>query len=352
MAASPRYRFESYRQYLKTQGIELHISPLFDDDYLRDRLTNERAPPLAVARGVARRLYALARATRWDLVWLHYELFPYLPARLEELLGTGRLRYVLDIDDAIFHVYDQHRSSLVRGALGQKISRVMRRAVGITAGSPYLVDFARQHNQRVHFVPTVVDLDRYPTHPQVREAGPVRVGWIGSPSTTRYLETLAEPLRSLSARRPMELVTVGARPFSMPGVNVSSLAWSEANEVRDLATFDLGVMPLVDEPFARGKCAFKLIQYMATHLPVVATPIGMNRSVVDKSCGFLCETPNQWVRAMATLAEDPKLRRSMGASGRAQVKKHYSLQAVAPRVRDALLEAAHPQPQNEMARLG
>jgi glycosyltransferase involved in cell wall biosynthesis len=242
---------------------------------------------------------------------------------------------VVDYDDALFHQYDQHRSAWVRRLLGGKIARVMRGAHLVTAGNAYLADYARRAGApRVEIIPTVIDLERYPPA-GVRPASdtPFTIGWIGSPSTAKYLLAIAPALAEVCAGGRGVVRLIGAGPVDLPGVPVEVLPWNGSTEVEELKRFDVGIMPLPDEPWERGKCGFKLIQYMACGLPVVASPIGVNMEIVEQGVnGYLAETTAEWVQALNTLLLDADLRKRMGQAGRKKVEQEYSLQVTGPRL--------------------
>jgi glycosyltransferase involved in cell wall biosynthesis len=326
MAASARMRFVQFEPGLKERGIELSISPLFDDRYLKERFASGRQKPEHVLRALVRRARALVEARSWDLAVVCYELFPYLPPLFEQAALLG-LPYVFDFDDAIFHTYDQHPRALVRRVLGDKLSRVIRGARSVIAGSDYLAEYARRSNPKVHLIPTVIDLDRYRVRSTPRRAGPFTVGWIGSPSTSTYLDLVAGPLVRLAQEGPVKLLAVGAAPRTIPGVEVEIRPWSEAREVEDLLECDVGIMPLTDTPWSRGKCAFKLIQYMACGLPVVASPVGANQEVVNLDCGAFARDDQEWLTELRRLRDTPSLAEAQGRAGRARAEARYSLQS-------------------------
>jgi glycosyltransferase involved in cell wall biosynthesis len=344
MAASFRYRVMQYLPYLQSHGVRCTVSPLFDDRYLAGKFAHGRASPLSVVRAIARRVTALVRLGKYDLVVLQYEAMPFLPALCDKYLAARRMPYVYDFDDAIFHNYDQSRHALVRRLLSDKIGTVIRGAALVLAGSEYLADHARKNNPRVEVLPTVIDLSRYPESPARREPGDVEpfvVGWIGSPSTAEYLDAIAPALRSFAAETPMRLVLIGASRPRIPGVPLQLLPWTEQSEVERLRRFDVGIMPLPDTPWARGKCGFKLIQYMACGLPVIASPVGENRHIVEDGVnGLWARTPDEWLAALRLLRDDAALRARLGRAGRERVAARYCLQVTAPRLLSALLAAA------------
>ncbi|WP_197076455.1 glycosyltransferase family 4 protein [Luteimonas sp. FCS-9] len=324
---------------MRAAGFEVDVSPLLGDDYVAG-LYAGRAPPGAVLRGYRDRLRAVRTRARYDLVWVEKEAWPWLPDIVERTLSDGRRRLVVDFDDAVFHRYDRHRNPLVRAALGHKLDRLMARADLVTAGNAYLAERARAAGSRqVAWLPTVIDLDRYPPPAPRRTRGPVVIGWMGSPSTAGYLHTVADAFSPLRAAGRIRCVAVGARPDQVQGTPFEAVPWSEASEVAALHGFDIGIMPLAQTAWELGKCGYKLIQYMACGLPVVASPVGANAQLVrDGENGLLATGLDDWATALRTLVDDPALRTRMGASGRRDVEAHYCLQVRAPRL-IALLQA-------------
>ncbi|MBJ6978101.1 glycosyltransferase family 4 protein [Luteimonas sp. MC1895] len=342
--ASSRLRMLQYLPALQAMGVGAEVAPLLGDGYVSDLYAGSMSVP-KVARAYARRLRRLLSAGQFDALWVEKEMWPWLPAWLELASMPSRPRLVVDYDDAVFHRYDQHRSFLVRGLLGRKIEAVMARADMVTVGNDYLADRARAAGcKRVEWLPTVIDLERYPAPAQREVAGPVVVGWIGSPATAGYLSEVAGALAPLQAAGQIRCVAIGARPDQVQGTPFQAQVWREDTEVEQLQQLDIGIMPLQDEPWERGKCGYKLIQYMACGLPVVASPVGVNEVIVSSEEGFLASTPEQWSDALSQLVADPALRSAMGRAGRRKVEETYSLQAQAPRLgrvlRDVAKEAA------------
>ena len=338
--ASSRMRFHQYLPALEAAGIQVDMAPLFSDGYVRG-LQQGRRNPWEVLRAYAGRVGALRRAAGFDLLWIEKEALPWLPAGLELALMSGRVPFVLDYDDAVFHGYDQHRSAWVRQWLAGKHPALMRRAALVVAGNDYLADFARAAGAaRVEAVPTVIDLARYPAPGCDARAGALpTVGWIGQRATASFLAPLAPVFERLSAEGRARFAAIGIDTAAL-GLPMQSVPWTEATEVASISQFDVGIMPLVDEPFERGKCGYKLIQYMACGLPVVASPVGVNRQIVEHGVnGFLAETPEQWQEALQTLAADAGLRQRMGQAGRHKVEQRFCLQVTGPRLAGLLKDA-------------
>jgi len=341
--ASSRQRMLQFVPGLRQQGWQVTIQPLHGPHYLAALYGGGQRSPVDLAGDYARRFGALAGAGRFDLVWAEKELVPWLPWPLERLL-TPRAPLVVDYDDAVFHRYDQHQRALVRTLLGGKIDSVMRRADLVVAGNDYLAERAASAGaRRVAVLPTVIDEAQFPA-PTLARAGrsdlPFTIGWIGTPRTVDYLGMIGGELATLAGEGPLKLVTIGAST-ELPGVPCESRPWSEAAEAAELAQCDVGIMPLPDGPWERGKCGYKLVQYMACGLPVVASPVGINRTIVEHGVtGLLAADGAAWLAALRRLRDDLASRLRLGGAGRARALADYSLATVQPRLVDLLVSVA------------
>lgn len=344
--ASSRVRAMQYTRILQSSGIEPEFLPLLSNEYLTLRYQRRNANRETLS-GYARRCSDLLNTARFELLWIEKELFPFAPYVIERAALRGK-PFVLDFDDAIFHNYDLSPRATIRRLLGQKIDRLMADARIVIAGNGYLADRAARAGARnVERLPSAIDLSLYPT-PGVRQqvmerepTQPFRIAWIGSPATAHYLEMLKPALQQLALRTRLELHVIGASAPEWPGVAAVSVPWSAETEAQSLSRCDAGVMPLSATPWEKGKCSFKLIQYMACGLPVVASPVGMNLDVVHPGRnGLLAATDQDWISALEQLAAQPDLRISMGEVGRAEVEQRYCIQVTGARLADLLRSAS------------
>ncbi len=195
----------------------------------------------------------------------------------------------------------------------------------------------------VIIVPTCIDMekhaqkDKYPKH-----NNPVVIGWTGLYNNLGYLEVVKEPLTELSKKYPIKLFVVSNGPgYEMPGVEVEYEYWKSEKEIEYLQKPDIGLMPLVDTPRARGKCAFKALQYMGVGTPVVVSPVGMNAEILEEGVhGFFARTPEEWYEKLEMLIRDPNLRERIGRQARERVKQLYSFEANYPRLKEFLTKIA------------
>lgn len=345
LGASSRMRMLQYLPWLTSAGMDVTVSPLFSDAYVQGLQAGHRNP-WHVLRAYLCRLRALLSSGNFDLLWIEKECLPWLPAWVEQALLPARIPYVLDYDDAVFHYYDEHRSTWVRRLLGNKHPALMRNAALVVAGNAYLDSFARSAGAPwVEVVPTAIDLTRYSTLDGTASTTPQRppcVGWIGQRATADFLRPLAPLFERLAASGLGRFAAIGIDTQAL-GLPMASIAWTESSEVASIQSFDVGIMPLVDGPFERGKCGYKLIQYMACGLPVVASPVGVNAQIVEHGVnGFLASTSQEWEDALTTLLTDSALRARMGQAGRHKVEQEYCLQVTGPKLANLLHSAAAP----------
>lgn len=339
LGASSRLRFLDFVKPLAARDLRVTSLPLVDNGYLRAVYSGRMPNPWVLARAYARRFKALLGARRYDVVWLEKEALPWLPAWIELAL-LRHVPYVMDIDDAWYLRYGAHRFAPVRRLLEGKFERLARGAAVVVAGNQHLATWAESCGARdIVVLPTVIDIDRYPPIEPKPRSIPT-IGWMGSPSSSGYLALVANALSRLDGKIRLRFVGVGE--IGLPaGVHAERVPWSEDTEVAELANFDIGIMPLSDGPWERGKCGYKLIQYMATGRPVVASPVGVNAILVrDGENGFLANGEDDWVRALQRLTSDEELRSRMGAAGRRLVEARYTLQAVLPQLEEVLRRAA------------
>jgi glycosyltransferase involved in cell wall biosynthesis len=330
-AASTRVRLLQYLPALNAANVQIEIQILLDNEYLQAMFAGQRTSLWKLTKLYAARLQMLWCARHYDGVWIHMELFPNLPAVFEWMLAKFLCPYIYDCDDAFFHKYDLSQNPLKR-MLSQKIDRVMRYAQQVVCGNAYLAQKASKAGAlSVHIVPSVVDTEQYLPKPGIAaQSGnkmPLRIGWIGSRTTAKYLHPLMPILADLSKEYVLELVVVGA-VFQDPVVSVRCKPWKKATEILDIQSFDIGIMPLDSSPWELGKCAYKLIQCMACGVPVIGERIGANCDLIeDGQNGFLASDHAEWTEAFKRLLEDPKLRERFAQAGRKTVVEKYSLKS-------------------------
>lgn len=340
-AASTRQRLMQYETHLESAGIEVEYAPLFNESYMDLLARGGKAGLAQIGNAYLRRAVTLITHRRPDMLWVQYEYFPFLPAIMERCGSRWNCPIVVDYDDAIFHMYDDHRRGVVRHLLGSKLRTLIGLASLIIAGNDYIRSYVESVNPRVQVIPTVVDANAYLPGPS-RSRDTLVVGWIGSPSTWRYVEPLLPILLPRLQAAGAVFRAIGAGPAATRWPGVEALDWSEDTEIAAVQSMDIGIMPLPDERWAKGKCGYKLIQYMACGLPVIASPVGVNSDIVQHGAnGILATNNHEWADAIDMLLNSSVTRADFGRVGRARVEKDYSLQTYGPVLAGLLSELRH-----------
>jgi glycosyltransferase involved in cell wall biosynthesis len=282
-----------------------------------------RFRPLFYPAALASRLGQLGGLRDDDIIYVYRPMFEWPFVWLERLVTRGR-RAIFDFDDAIYlHAFGR-----------SKVRALVRMVDHVVAGNRTLAEFCAAP-EKTTIIPTVIDVDRFRPQPARPARGrDVVVGWTGTHGNYRQLAVAVDGIARALERTGARFLAIADRPppKELAALKPEYIPWKADTEVEDLARVDVGVMPLPDEPYARGKCAFKLLQYMGLARPGVASPVGANSEVVTHGIdGFLASEQSQWEESLVALIEDPELRARVGAAGRARVESAYSLPSVLPR---------------------
>ncbi|MFH1507286.1 MAG: glycosyltransferase family 4 protein, partial [Candidatus Omnitrophota bacterium] len=305
---SNRFRVEQYLPYLKAEGIRYSFRPFFNS--YSYKILYKKGFLLAKFFFFTifsfRRMFDVFCSSGYDLVFIHREVFP-LGSFMESLLKVFSRKIVYDFDDAIFlpNVSDSNRlvESLKDVTKTEKIIKISNR---IIAGNIFLRDYAIRFNNNVSILPTCIDTDKYRPVEEKKPGDSVVVGWIGSVTTLRYLDILSDVfLKLLEKYSGLKIMIVGGKRNRINSPRIVFKEWRLESEISDLQSFDIGIMPLDNDEWAKGKCAFKVIEYMAVGIPVVASAIGMNSEVIqDGINGFLASTQDEWFKKISLLIDD------------------------------------------------
>jgi glycosyltransferase involved in cell wall biosynthesis len=322
LGPSSRYRAYQYQDDFRKAGWQFEIFPLFEDEYftaLRDPIHIRqilRKSTYSISR-FADRLFHL-RNSDADLIVIEQQLFPHVPFVLEKQFLPRK--FLLEIDDAIYLTHPR------------KLPKLFAEAAGVVAGNDILESVVLQFQRNVDVVPTTINTDQFkPLNRKPNQK--IVLGWSGLEYNFKYLDEISAVIEDLLKQYPVELVILsGSPPESFP-IPYRFEKWDPSREAEQIGSFDIGLMPLKIDEWTKGKCAMKLLQYMAVGIPGIATPVGVNMKVVEDGVnGFLAETPDEWKSKLEFLLNDPSLRRNMGSAARAKVVNEYSKDVWFPRL--------------------
>ena len=335
-----RYRVRQFVPCLEQAGHRCTVWPFATSRLyaaLRDR-GRWGAKAVQALYASLRRVTHLARCWRFDLVVIHREVFPFFMPWLERAVLMTNRKVIFSFDDAIYagheNVSELNHPRLYRLKYGAGVNELIRRSAHVIAGNRILAAYAQQFNSRVSIIPTVVDCEQYSYHPKP-PSDRLTVGWVGSRSTAPYLSLVEPALRQLARVNAgrVRFRFIGHPEYRPALPDMESLPFTLAREIEDLRTMDIGIMPLPDTEWTRGKCAFKAIQYMALGIPTVASPVGITPDLIRNQVnGWLATSPQEWFAALHRLVNDADLRQRFSGNARQTIEEEYSLQAWEPRL--------------------
>ena len=330
---SQRFRFEQYLDYLRQNGFDSDYSYLIDaaDDKVLYSPGNYLGKLGIFLKSSAKRLGNVLSLGKYDIVFIQREAFMLGTTLFEKLFARSSAKVVFDFDDSIWRNQGEAvgaNSNLLFLKNPDKTKDIIAASDLIFAGNEYLADYARRFNKNVVIVPTTIDTTEYQRVPVPPHPGRVCVGWSGSFTTIEHFETALPALRQLKAKygERVYFKVIGDGSYRNEELGIVGLPWRKDTEIADLSEIEIGLMPLPDTEWAKGKCGLKGLQYMALEITTLMSPVGVNSTIIqDGVNGYLADQPEEWVAKISTLIDNEALRLEMGRAGRQTVVDHYSV---------------------------
>lgn len=329
-----RYRFEQYMPYLEAEGFECVYSPILvdaqeDKDFYAPG--NYLTKFSLFLKGVWRRWKDVRRAKQFDIIFIYREAFMTGTIFFEKMLKQSGAKIIYDFDDAIWN----HDISAANRALGwlknpAKVADITALADLVFVGNQYLADYALKYNSRVEIIPSTINLDYYKISKKPATEK-VLIGWSGSLTTIEHFKVIIPVLEKVKAKYGDRVAfkVFGVSDYVHEGLGITGIQWTPQNEVSEICTFDIGIMPLPDNKWTKGKCGMKGLQYMALEVATIMTAVGVNKDIIQEGeNGFLAITDEEWFEKICLLVESKELREKFGKAGRLTIEQHYSSQAL------------------------
>jgi glycosyltransferase involved in cell wall biosynthesis len=323
---SQRFRFEQYFNALLMAGHSYVVRSFLSSNGWKIIYSKGNAGKKisTIVGGGFRRIWVLFSIAAYDMVFVHREAAPVGPPVFEWIIAkVFRKKIIYDFDDAIWLTDNTSETAFEKMIRWRsKVGSICKWSFKVSCGNEYLCDYARQFNDNVVLNPTTID-----THYHKPQAKPdnhqIVIGWTGSHSTLKYLDEVVPALQKIPR---VVFLIISNSTISLPVPSARNIAWKKETEITDLAQLDIGIMPLPDDEWSKGKCGFKALQYMAMEIPAVVSPVGVNTKIVTNGVdGFVCGTTAEWITALEKLVNDPALRKKLGAAGRKKVDRDYSV---------------------------
>jgi len=332
-APSQRFRFEQYIYHLTENGYKCEFSPLVskNDDRIFYSKGHFFKKFLLFIKYFLRRTKDVIRSHNYDIVYIQREMFFLGPAFFEFMLRFSKARVVYDFDDSIWlpNVSDANKNLNWLKSY-TKISKAVKYADLVFAGNDYLKNFAVKHNKQVEVIPTTIDTNEYKKTAVVKNDNSICIGWSGSITTIQHFKYAESFLIKIKQKYGIKvsIKVIGDKNYHNAQLDAEASDWNKENELTELSGFDIGIMPLPDDKWAKGKCGLKGLQYMALEIPTIMSPVGVNKEIIqDGENGFLAANEDEWIEKISRLIEDPALRKEMGRKARETVVRNYSFDA-------------------------
>ncbi len=328
-----RFRFEQYLSFLKANGYECHLSNIItkEDDKYFYKPGNYLRKGQIIFKAIAKRLGNVIRLNQYDLILLFREALPLGTTFIESLFKKRKAKIIFDFDDAIWlqNVSDGNKAlAFLKDA--SKTANIIKLSDMVFAGNQYLADYASDYCNNVNIVPTTIDTEEYQPVPVEKDRSKVYIGWSGSITTIQHFKYAIPALKILKEKygERVAFQIIGDGSYKNELLGIQGLPWKKATELQDLCKIDIGLMPLPDDKWSKGKCGLKGLQYMALEIPTIMSPVGVNSDIIAHGVdGYLASSTEEWVDCMSQLIENPTLRIQMGKAGRQTVVEKYSVAA-------------------------
>jgi glycosyltransferase involved in cell wall biosynthesis len=269
------------------------------------------------------------KASGYDIVFIQREAFMTGTTIFEKLFSKSKAKVIFDFDDAIWHQdVSEANKKFAWLKKPEKTADIIALSDLIFAGNSYLAAYAEQFNKKIKIVPTTIDTDEYSASEKKADSETVCIGWSGSITTIKHFEFALPFLTALKNKygNRISIKLIGDKSYTNTSLNIKGLGWNKRDEISELSTFDIGIMPLPHDDWARGKCGLKGLQYMALKIPAIMSPVGVNEEIiVDGVNGFLADKNEQWIEKISLLIENPELRKQIGNAARQTVLDKYSV---------------------------
>lgn len=330
VAPSQRFRFEQYFDLLTVSGYQYDVASFWSEKgwYILYQQKNVMRKAIAFFLGVFRRFLLLFKINNYQLVFIHREALPLGPPIIEYVISKLlKKKIIYDYDDAIWLPNTSDQNSLVEILkFHQKMEWVCKWSWKVSCGNSFLADYARKNNNQVFVNPTTINESYHFPNSKKVSNNPVTIGWTGSHSTTKYLNLLVPVFLELMKKHSLKIIIISNQEPVWEFDDYEFIKWNKKEEIAQLEKIDIGIMPLDDNIWEKGKCGFKALQYMAMEIPAIVSKVGANKTIIDHGInGYLCDSQQDWEKYLSELIQSETLRKTIGKQGRIKVLSNYSV---------------------------
>ena len=332
-APSQRFRFEQYVSYLKHNNFELDFFPFLSehDFQLIYQPSKFLSKLLVTIKGFCKRFFLMFKLSKYEIIFIHREATPLGPPIFEWVISKLlKKKIIYDFDDAIWLNNTSETNKIISSVKRHsKVGKICSWSSKVFCGNHYLKEYAKKFNQQVFYIPTTIDTENLHNQIKKHNDGEIIIGWTGTHTTARYLKEIESILIELQKKYKFQVNLICNKDPRISGLEYIFIPWEKESEIDELIKFDIGLMPLSDNEWTKGKCGFKALQYMALQIPAIASDVGVNNKIIsDGVNGFLTRNTNDWKEKLEELINNKELRTQFGIEGRKTIINSYSVSAI------------------------
>jgi glycosyltransferase involved in cell wall biosynthesis len=330
---SQRYRFEQYLSFFEANGFSCELSNIISekDDNVFYNTGNLLKKAGIVWKGISIRLNDVRRANDFDIIFIHREALMLGSTYFEKRFSKSKAKVIFDFDDAIWMLDTSAGNSKWKFLKSDaKTGKNSAYSDAVIAGNSFLANYALMFNKNVNIIPTTVDSEIFKQKKTLDKSTSICIGWSGSPTTIKHFEHLLGGLKKIKDKygKSIHFSVMGDGNYSNLELGIQGIAWQSDTEVEIISHFDIGIMPLPNDEWSKGKCGLKGLTYMSLEIPTIMSAVGVNSEIIqDGENGFLANSEEEWVEKLSLLIESEELRHKIGKAGRKTVVEKYSVLA-------------------------
>ena len=330
---SQRYRFEQYFDFLRANDFDCELSFLIneEDDGFFYRPGHLIKKFLFTLKSAVKRLKDVMRADEFDIVFVQREAFMTGSTFFEKRLARSKAKLVYDFDDSIWLMDTSAANKKWEWMKStKKTAEIISVSSLVFAGNQYLFEYAKKFNNNVKIIPTTIDTTVFKRKQEYKNVDKICIGWSGSITTIKHFEEASVILKKIKQKYgdTVYFKVMGDNTYKNKELNIKGITWSSDTEAEVISSCDIGILPLPDDQWVKGKCGLKGLSYMALEVPTIMSAIGVNTEIIkDGENGFLANTEEEWINKISMLVESFELRKKLGFNGRKTVIESYSTES-------------------------
>ena len=325
-SASYRYRLKAYFNILEKNDYIVEVNSLFDKNFFQNKIFYNKLNFFVIAKSYIKRIFDVIFKRKPFVAIVHIEFLPLFPNLIEFILNIRKIPFIVDIDDAVYHRFNSSKLKILDRYNQNKFKNMIYKSSAVFAGNNFHMNFFTKFSDNIKYFPTVINQNIYNKFHNVKKNKIFSVVWVGTPSTCHYLKEISKPLNDLVNNIGIEIYVIGGQKELIGNLKCKIIEWNEHTYIRDISQCHVGIMPLQNSVWEEGKCGFKILQYMGLNIPVVASPVGVNKNIIkDGVNGFIAYDNEEWYNKILLFSKNKDLYEKFSAEGYKTISNFFTI---------------------------